>query len=632
MAQKRKAKDAFGAPEGVLSAFAAARLKRADQEAAGVSPALAEEVATTPYDGHHSSPGASTRVSRGGSPNDAVEENVRLPPPISYRTNHLNVVDDDAESMTLLLGINEIACIAGEYDVTILDGAATIYGFLLRPESGVQRVYAPSTHALPVITARRGPTKVCLRSVKSSLRTLERLSPVFRNIWTADEKERSFKLLQTSSENSSQRPLSILDTDDASQGILTQIAGRVNERDGDLRVITLGPKSSGKSTFNRQICNAIAARTPKKRCLYLDLDPGQPEFGPPGQVSLVEVRAPILGHAFTHPASKKSKSYRLLVTNTLASTSFKDDPEHYIACVRDIMVGYRARVQGKDAQPLIVNASGWVTGLGATVMIDLLDVLGITDTVLIDGDYPLLAGPAREKSEVFYKLPRPPARPSSRTPAELRTMQMMSYFHSQASSVPRWTAKPISSLKPWLVSYSATNPGIHAIVSYGQAVPPEHLSEILDGSIVAIISIDISTDTTAQELLPMVLRTPNGLPYIPAPPSGYLVPLDPGQTTTHSLALVRAIDPEMQTLHLITPLSESEIAGLMERRVMLVRGNFDSPDWAYLEDLYSDETKDAGKKEVAEGKRPWVRLREEVGVEGGVWRVRHPPMAGQISG
>nr|OQO17782.1 hypothetical protein B0A51_15482 [Rachicladosporium sp. CCFEE 5018] len=130
----------------------------------------------------------------------------------------------------------------------------------------------------------------------------------------------------------------------------------------------------------------------------------------------------------------------------------------------------------------------------------------------------------------------------------------------------------------------------------------------------------------------MVLRTPNGLPYIPAPPSGYLVPVDPGQTTTHSLALVRAIDPEMQTLQLITPLSESEIAGLMERRVMLVRGNFDSPDWAYLEDLYSDETKDAGKKEVAEGKRPWVRLREEVGVEGGVWRVRHPPMAGQISG
>ncbi|OQO12512.1 hypothetical protein B0A48_03154 [Cryoendolithus antarcticus] len=629
MAQKRKAKDAFGAPEGVLSAFAAARLKRVNQEAPSTSPARAEDVATTPYDGHHSSPGVSARVSRASSPNAAVKEDVRLPPPISFRTNYLNVVNDNAESLTLLLDINEKACIAGEYELSVLEGRATIYGFLLHPDSGVQRVYAPSTHALPVITARRGPTKVCLRSVKSSLRKLERLSPVLRNIWSADEKNRSFRVLQTSFEDASQRPLSILDTEDASQRILTQIAGRANERDGQLRVITLGPKSSGKSTLNRQICNAIVSKMLKRRCLYLDLDPGQPEFGPPGQISLVEVRSPILGPAFTHPASRKSKSHRLLVTHTLAATSFKDDPEHYVACVRDIMDGCRERLRGKDAQPLIINTSGWVTGLGATVMIDLLDILGITDTILIDGDYLTLADAARDKSEVYYKLPRPLPRPSSRTPAELRTMQMMSYFHSHASSGPRWTGNPISSLRPWLVSYAASNPGISAILSYGQAVPPEHLSEVLDGSVVAIISLD---NLASQDTLSKIVHTPEGLPYVPAPPCGYATPLPPGHTTTHALAMIRGIDPQSQTLHLITPLPEAEIARLMTRRVVLVRGNFDSPDWAYLEDLYSDETKLAGRKQVAEGTRPWVRLREEVGVEGGVWRIRHPPMAGQIGG
>ena len=259
----------------------------------------------------------------------------------------------------------------GEYDLEVLSGVVTIYGAVLHPGRGVQRVYAPSVSPLPVIQPWKQDATIRVTSVKSGLQDIERLSPLFRSIGTKDsKKERSFSLLRTTSDDPLGRSLVPLEIDESLKKI------RIEAEGAPPRIMAVGPKSAGKSTFNRTLCNMITSRPGKKaRCLYLDLDPGQPEFGPPGQLALVEVTQPILGPAFTHHASTRSTSYRLIRSHTIAATSFKDDPEHYVACAVDLI----SRAP-KDV-PVVVNSCGWVSNLGASTIVTLASKLGITEAV-----------------------------------------------------------------------------------------------------------------------------------------------------------------------------------------------------------------------------------------------------------
>src|SRR6201999_1736614 len=78
------------------------------------------------------------------------------------------------------------------------------------------------------------------------------------------------------------------------------------------RIMAIGAKASGKSTLNRVLSNYIYSHSQGGNILYLDLDPGQPEFSPSGQISLVEVAAPMLGPPFTHPAWSRAKDFRVV--------------------------------------------------------------------------------------------------------------------------------------------------------------------------------------------------------------------------------------------------------------------------------------------------------------------------------
>lgn len=546
----------------------------------------------------------------------------------------------------------EVAVIAGEYTLEVTKGTATVYGGAFHGSSGPQRVYAPSVQALAPITARRSPTVIRISSVKSSMSKMEKLSPLFRNIWTADEKGRSFAFLETSHDDPLQRSLNLLETDSATQKVFTQLTGKAEEKKGSICAMTIGPKSSGKSTFNRQLCNALlTTKLPTKRCLYLDLDPGQPEFGPPGQISLVEVHTPILGPSFTNQTSESSPKNTLISSHTLAATTFKDDPDHYIACIRELALHLEARKRQKGPAPIIINACGWTTGLGAAVLTDFYDLLPITDTITIEGIDVMLQQTARTRSQDCFNLSRAPPRSTIRSPAELRAMQTMAYFHSKppTGKSPQWTSKPLSSLRPWIVRYGSDSdsessnandsPGIFATMSYGQSVPAAYLPEILDGSLVALVAADTTSELeqafstslspTSNTTTPTPEHTPPplSLPYIPTPQkTGYLRALDPRFTTCAGLALIRGLDPQRRELHLLTPLDEAQIASLASKKVVLVRGAFDAPEWAYLEDLYAG----AGEGEGTGSGRPWVTRKEMVGIEGAVWRLRHPPTAAQV--
>lgn len=416
-----------------------------------------------------------------------------------------------------------------------------------------------------------------------------------------------------------------------------------------------GPKASGKSTISKWLVNTFltaskAVASPS--CFWLDLDPGQPEFTAPGQMSLVQIRTPVLGPNYSHPNGHISSSHRAIRSHTLAANSPKEDVVHFLACAMDLRDEYFRQLEDFAGAPLIINCSGWVLGSAVSAMMELVQQFPLTDVVLMDPMERETVAAIEATLPTAKVLTIPPRhKPSqSRTSAELRAMLAMAYFHSLTPTIGLsvWTDKPLSELHPWHVKYNGKDAGISSIISYGEAVNPDFLASVIDGMMVAVCEVEsdeayatvqyrpphvpgVSAARMGENVAERVGRTPEGLPYFRSDHSGLIQPLDPRFSCCKGLAIVRGIDVAKQELQLMTPMSVREIMALQGSKTVLVRGKFDSPDWVFLEDMYSGSAQKTEDHEVLslpknKTSRPYVAQRDpEGGLGEKVWRVRHLP-------
>lgn len=133
---------------------------------------------------------------------------------------------------------------------------------------------------------------------------------------------------------------------------------------GRYRLLICGAKGVGKSTCLRFTVNTLLQE--HKRIAVLDCDAGQPEFSPPGLLSLTICEAPILSPPYA----------RMVVDNGAhAAACFyghntsKADPVSYLNSLKRLMDVYKRLVHetcdGRECKlPLIVNTEGWVKSLG----------------------------------------------------------------------------------------------------------------------------------------------------------------------------------------------------------------------------------------------------------------------------
>lgn len=144
-----------------------------------------------------------------------------------------------------------------------------------------------------------------------------------------------------------------------------------------------GPKNCGKTTFSRYLLNTLLLRY--KRVAYLDTDVGQPEFTPPGCLSLT-----IINEAtpdLTIPCLKTPERCYFF-----GDVSSKSDPETYLNCVTALFDYYRKVLcissknasPGRSELPLIINTPGWVKGIGYDILVDMLKHIGPTHVVKIN--------------------------------------------------------------------------------------------------------------------------------------------------------------------------------------------------------------------------------------------------------
>ncbi|KKZ59846.1 hypothetical protein EMCG_05375 [[Emmonsia] crescens] len=575
---------------------------------------------------------------------------------VVYRT-------DNAICIRLKLKMN--LALIGQYDLWVKRGVVSIMGAKLHPSPRLYRVYAPSTHSLPVIKCVSGIedyAEVEIRSCNSGLCRLKNLSSLYHRIWNSKEpvpgsvlqasRPLSFSILHSSSDDPWKRHLRPLHLEKKwSMSIQT-----LSQRGATLRVLTCGPKGSGKSTFNKYLLNHLLSPPPLEGSLqhgqhgvaFLDLDPGQPELSPMGQIYIAHLRTPLLGPPFSHPTVDSQSNGSIIRSHYIGATSPKDDPDHYIMATMDLMNRYHELLQSYPQCPLIINYPGWIFGLGLEIVISLVTSLGLTDVVYMSDKGPAevvepLTAAALEAGVPVTILPSQPTDFVTRSSAQLRSMQMLSYFHStQYRGNNRiWSDTPLCRTRPVTVSYSGASQGVFGIMATGSHHDPDMLRDLLDGAVVGVVAIeslnaiasvndqDAPNDATANDANdkiidashfdpdgdfqmgpdvtlngnqspasqpslndpqhPSITRTPReNLPYLFVG-NGAGTPLDPNLSHCLGQAIVRSVNPETQTLDLYTPIPPSKIRDALEQgnHLILVRGQADNPNWAISEEYFS---------------------------------------------
>jgi polynucleotide 5'-hydroxyl-kinase GRC3/NOL9 len=404
------------------------------------------------------------------------------------------------------------------------------------------------------------------------------------------------------------------------------------ETAGNSVTMLCGPKSSGKSTFAKLLSNKFLLSSRKARSMgvaILDLDPGQPEYSLPGQLSLIHLRDPNFGPPFSHPqTATRSNTIR---SHAIAAVSPAMDPHLYTACAINLFAHYRILISQYPECPLIINTPGWVLGTGLEILIELINRISPSQIIYMSEDGPREVVDSLKEaagSTSLSKLPSQSSEYTTRTAAHLRTMQYMSYFHLNTSFKKglSWNNTPLTSLRPWEIHYLGGNAGLLGIVCYGEQPSANLLAETINGTLVSVVVVDEmcaipgwkseqkhtpkvqkKKDEVDESYVPLeegdgigvfdvelhplspteplIVGTPNEkLPYF-NPENA--ISLDPRFSQAIGLALIRGIDVPRQKLQVLTSIDPSVVQQINEegKNIVLISGKLDTPGWAYTEEL-----------------------------------------------
>jgi polynucleotide 5'-hydroxyl-kinase GRC3/NOL9 len=262
---------------------------------------------------------------------------------------------------------------------------------------------------------------------------------------------------------------------------------------------------------------------------------------------------------------------------------------------------------------------GWTKGLGADLNEKIEDMVEPSDVFQIEnlnhnanpGSFPPTHIPGRRRRHL------PPAQTfigSSRTPAELRALSLLSYFHTVRLSVQSdrgaarlWeTEIPLCAKIPYDVSTSIAFDKIILATPGMEDVVVSEIQNVLNGAIVALVeshdeAINSSNHTPAAgEGVDSLYK--QGTP----PPS-------PFSSNCLGLALIRSLSATR--MQMLTPVPPE----LLSRCRVLVKGEIEIPIWGML-DFRAENYDDVAGIEAS--KVPYLRWGKAEGLGGGKRKVR----------
>ena len=129
------------------------------------------------------------------------------------------------------------------------------------------------------------------------------------------------------------------------------------------KVMVVGPKGSGKSSYSLYLINYLL--NTHRHVLFVECDPGQPEFIPIGNLGVQALKKGKIGPAYTHKVISE-------VNYFYGSTTPSSNPSLYIEIITKIWKQIQKLDLKANNVPIIINTCGWVLGLGINFMSDLI--------------------------------------------------------------------------------------------------------------------------------------------------------------------------------------------------------------------------------------------------------------------
>ena len=356
--------------------------------------------------------------------------------------------------------------------------------------------------------------------------------------------------------------------------------------------------------------------------LLLSADCGQPEFTPPGLVSVSLVQQPVLGPPHMHLLPPAAAHF-------VGDLSPACDPAAYLQHVRSLYQWYCQHAAaatgslasgGQSGQqqppqqlawpPLVVNTHGWVNGMGFDVLVEMLQGLPVTHCIQIassnakknlppgcfwmpDGSdqgqlsAPLLCwllppapgagqheqqqpqGSQPAASETSHRSPGPAASEGGRSKAaptavEQRSLQWLAFAQQCVSNAMHGQGAGGPAAADMGAALAATVPVEVDLADVGiqvlhSAVPPSQQAYALNGMVVGLC-----TAPAAAGKVQLAAAEAGGARSPAAPPSSL---------PCLGLGVVRAVDGRRGRVHVLTPVPEQAL----ERVTMLQVGRLELP-------------------------------------------------------
>ncbi|KAL5729409.1 hypothetical protein ACHQM5_002368 [Ranunculus cassubicifolius] len=323
-----------------------------------------------------------------------------------------------------------------------------------------------------------------------------------------------------------------------------RIASSSNSSSSPPISLICGPKNSGKSTFSRLLVNTLLQNPRYSAVAYLDTDVGQPEFTPPGCLSLNLITQPFPDMTTMYVMTP----YRCIFFGDLSS---KRDPETYkksIFSLYDdfVTLSKKRGNPGKPMLPLVINTPGWVKGTGYDLLVSMLRYISPTHVVQIRisvqiKNLPLGAfwldeqelGPEGLDVMEIYSAENDSFGNSLLTPKNakhMRDMRMRSYFRQ---------------CFPSNIMGSSLKEFVYALCSH----PPYEVP------ISSVKVIHVHEQVPSREIYRTLNATIVGL----AVSSKKLKGGEPVTTYCVGLGIVRAIDISKKLLYILTPVPHRDL-------------------------------------------------------------------------
>lgn len=158
-------------------------------------------------------------------------------------------------------------------------------------------------------------------------------------------------------------------------------------------LMTLGPSNSGKSMLIKRLINRILsherqidssssslAHSDSSSIIFVDLDPGQTEFSPPGILSVTKLSIDSSQPLFPVPFAN-SLFHSPVFSVSVAAITPQSDPDAYVRGILSIAQFIREKYRNK--YPIFVNTIGWISGLGRCLLVDAIKSINPSDVIEI---------------------------------------------------------------------------------------------------------------------------------------------------------------------------------------------------------------------------------------------------------